>query len=54
MAHPRLQILQTPPTAIIQLAQIRRLGVVTDEELGRFSPGTREVVNALVTGDFGD
>jgi hypothetical protein len=41
-------------TAIIQLAHIRRLGVVTDEELGRFSPGTREVVNALVTGDFGD
>jgi hypothetical protein len=41
-------------TAMIQLAHIRRLGVVTDEELGRFSKETRELVTALVTGDFGD
>ncbi|HVG44749.1 MAG TPA: hypothetical protein VM890_08460 [Longimicrobium sp.] len=40
-------------TAIIQLAQIHRLGVVTDEELRRFSKETRELVTALVTGDFG-
>ncbi|SOD03287.1 hypothetical protein SAMN05216486_10928 [bacterium JGI 053] len=40
-------------TALIQLAHIRRLGVVTDEELGRFSQETRELVTALVTGDFG-
>src|SRR3954470_1802897 len=40
-------------TALIQLAHIRRLGVVTDEELGRFSQDTRELVTALVTGDFG-
>ena len=41
-------------TAIIQLAQIHRLGVVTDEELRRFSPETRRLVIGLVTGDFGD
>ncbi|HEV7586862.1 MAG TPA: hypothetical protein VGO40_01935 [Longimicrobium sp.] len=41
-------------TAIIQLARIHNLGVVTDEELGRFSKETRELVTALVTGDFGD
>jgi hypothetical protein len=40
-------------TAIIQLARIHALGAVTDEELGHFSPGTRELVIALVTGDFG-
>jgi hypothetical protein len=40
--------------ALIQLTHIRRLGVVTDDELGRFSPETREFVNALLTGDFGD
>jgi hypothetical protein len=40
--------------AFFQLARIRGLGVVTDDELGRFSPETREVVHALVTGDFGD
>jgi len=40
-------------TAILQLARIHALGVVTDEELGRFSPGTRETVIALVTRDFG-
>jgi hypothetical protein len=37
-------------TAIIQLARIHALGVVTDEELGRFSEGTRKLVTALVTG----
>lgn len=41
-------------TAIIQLARIHALGVVTNEELARFSPETRELVVALVTGDFGD
>ena len=41
-------------TAIVQLAQIHRLGVVTEEELRRFSPETRQLVIALVTGDFGD
>jgi hypothetical protein len=40
--------------ALIQLARIHGLGVVTDEELRRFSAGTREIVTALVTGDFGD
>jgi len=37
-------------TAIIQLAHIRRLGVVTDEELGRFSKETRELVTGIMTG----
>ena len=41
-------------TAILQLARIHGLGAVTDEELARFSPETRELVIALVTGDFGD
>ena len=41
-------------TAIIQLTQIHRLGVVTAEELHRFSKETRELVTALVTRDFGD
>ena len=40
--------------AFIQLARIRGLDLVTDEELGRFSQETREIVTALVTGDFGD
>jgi|SRR5215218_1441122 len=39
-------------TAIIQLARIHALGVVTDEELRRFSAGTQELVIALVTGKF--
>ena len=41
-------------TAIIQLAHIRRLGVVTDEELGRFSKETRDFVVSLSKRGFGD
>ena len=41
-------------TAYVQLARIHGLGAVTDEELARFSPETRKIVVALVTGDFGD
>jgi hypothetical protein len=40
--------------ALIQLAHVCRLGVVTDAELAGFSKETREFVTALVTGDFGD
>jgi hypothetical protein len=36
-------------TAFFQLARMRRLGLVTDEEFGRFSPDTREAV-ALISG----
>lgn len=39
--------------ALIQLARIHALGVVTEAELARFSQETRELVTALVTGDFG-
>lgn len=39
-------------TAVLSLARIHVLGAVTDEELGRFSAGTRVVVTALVT-EFG-
>jgi hypothetical protein len=41
-------------TALIQLARLRGLDLVTDAELARFSRETREFVTALVTGDFGD
>jgi hypothetical protein len=35
-------------TAFFQLARIHGLGVVTDEELARFSPETREIVVAML------
>jgi hypothetical protein len=40
-------------TALLQLARIHALGMVTDEELGRFSRDTRDFVVTLVKGDFG-
>lgn len=36
--------------AIYQLAKINRLGLVTEEELGRFSADTRDLVVGLTTG----
>ena len=34
-------------TALIQLAHMRRLTLITDEEFGRFSPETREAVHRI-------
>ena len=34
-------------TAVFQIARIRKLGVITDEELARFSEGTRAVLDLL-------
>lgn len=39
-------------TAILQLARIHALGVVTDEELDRFSPDIRDLVIGLVKGSL--
>jgi hypothetical protein len=41
-------------TAIIQLAHIRNLGLVPEEELRRFSKETRDFVVSLSKRDFGD
>jgi hypothetical protein len=34
-------------TAVFQIARIRKLGVITDEEFARFSEGTRTVLDLL-------
>lgn len=34
--------------AMFQLAHVRRIGLITDEEMGRFSDGTRQIIERLL------